>query len=67
MAPDLVVGPHADPLGNLAVLLGLLGKGLLRLEGLVRRLKGGGDGRSVAESATSQAHLAHTEFRPVPQ
>ncbi len=38
ISPDLVIGPHADPLGNLPVLLSLLGEGLLDLEGLVGRL-----------------------------
>jgi len=37
-APDLVVGPKADPLGDLPVLASLLGQDLLDLEGLVGRL-----------------------------
>jgi hypothetical protein len=36
--PDLVIGPEADPLGDLPVLASLLGQDLLDLEGLVGRL-----------------------------
>ena len=46
-APDLVVGAEADPLGDGAVLLLLLSKNALDLEGLLGRLqetsKRGGD------------------------
>lgn len=47
IVPDLVVGPEADPLGNGAVLLLLLGKNALHLEGLVRRLRFGGRGAEI--------------------
>ena len=39
-SPDLVVGPQADPLGDLPVLASLLGQDLLDLERLVGRLRG---------------------------
>jgi hypothetical protein len=39
-SPDLVVGAEADPLGDGTILLLLLGKNLLDLEGLLGRLLG---------------------------
>ena len=40
VVPDGVVGAHADPVGDGAVLAHLLGQLLLDPEGLVRRLRG---------------------------
>ena len=38
VVPDLVSGPHADPLGKRAVLTGLLGEDLLDSKALVGSL-----------------------------
>ena len=45
--PDCVVGPHADPVGDGAVLALLLRQLLLDAEGLVGRLQGGDDTASA--------------------
>lgn len=56
--PDLVIGPKADPLGNLPVLARLLGQDLLDLEGLVGRL------RVNAEHVTSPENCACNYPKP---
>jgi hypothetical protein len=55
-APDLVVGPKADPLGDLPVLASLLGQDLLDLERLVCRLM---DIKQRAESCQQGVHNMH--------
>jgi len=51
VVPDGVVGAHADPVGDGAVLAHLLGQLLLDPEGLVRRHLCGGDEEAAAAAA----------------
>ena len=58
VVPDGVVGPHADPVGDGAVLALLLGQLLLDAEGLVGRHRRGGDEDAAAASASAAAAAA---------
>jgi hypothetical protein len=53
-APDGIVGAHADPVGDGAVLALLLRQLLLDPEGLVRRLREEGDGTRKKASGQQQ-------------
>jgi hypothetical protein len=78
IVPDGVVGPHADPVGDGAVLALLLGQLLLDPEGLVRRLHetrsngtkseeihGGNEERGIEDAGRERFVCERTKMRTI--